>query len=608
MAGRTIQIEAMSLEEARRIAASELGVRDNALNVEVIQKGRTTLFGRKDPWIIKASVSNAAIDDLIADTLRNVESLDGYADFAYTDAGVTVTVYPPKGDGNPVSEKAARDEAERRHITGLDVAALRSAIESMSERPVLVAPPQEEYVVNGSVDVKIAPDLMSASVTVYPPGNGRPVTEEDVRKALYDSGVTIGFDDEAIERAVAMQDPALPVVVARGCPATDGQNARIQYQFDVNPERERPTELANGRVDFYNLNLIQNVKKGDVLAVKIPAEQGVDGFNIRGDRLPARGGRDVQLPVGKGCEVLADGLTIVAAVDGQVTLTGGKKIAVLPVYEVRGDVDLSTGNINFIGNVVIRGSLASGFEIIADGDVTIDGYVDAGTIKAGGNVVIRKGIQGRNKGVIEAGGSVSAMFIENGTLRAGTDVAIAEAIMHSEIVAGGSVVCMGRKGLIVGGRIQARDEVSARVIGAAMGTLTEIEVGIDPALREELIKVAAVQRDVEANLAKTAQAVKILKDIEQAEGRLDPDRKDKLLKLIRSQYHLMGQRDALNAKRRQFEEDMENRLKGRVRAHDLIHPGTRVAIGRSTLHIRDELKHSSLILGPDHAIAVGPYD
>lgn len=557
MSGKTVRIEAASLAEARRIAASQLGVGEDALAVEVVRHGRASLFGRKETWVIEAKVRIGAGESVVEDALRIANAM----------AAAPVSVEPAASAASTAGQ-----------------------------------------VVDGAVEVKVDPDLMSARIIVRPPAGGAAITVDDARKALADAGVTAGIDEEALRRVVELADPTLAVVVARGRPAVDGQNARIEYRFDVDPARQRPVELADGRVDYHNLNLIQNVKRGDVLAVKVPAESGVDGFNVRGERIPAKPGRDVQLPVGKGCEVLADGLTIVAAVDGQVVLTGGRKIAVLPVYEVRGDVDLSTGNINFVGSVVVRGSLASGFEIRAEGDVTVDGYVDAGTIVAGGNVVIRKGIQGRNKGVIEAGGSVNAMFVENGTIHAGADAIIAEAIMHSEVVAGGSVVCMGRRGLIVGGRIQARNEVSAKVIGAAMGTLTEIEVGVDPALREELIKTAAEQRELEENLNKTTQAVKMLKDIEQAQGGLDPDRKDKLLKLIRSQYQLMGQRDALAAKRRQIEEQMENSLRGRVRASDLIHPGTRVTIGRSTMHLTDEIRHSSLILGQDHTITVGPYD
>lgn len=562
MAGKTIRIEAASLEEAKRIAASRLGVGEDELAIEIVRRGRASMFGRKETWIIEAK---ARADDggVIADALRIADA----ATEEPLNVGPTVDAAPPVG-----------------------------------------AVPTAGQAVDGAVEVKVEPDLMSARIIVRPPVGGRAITLEDARKALADAGVTAGIDEEALARAVELADPTLPVVVARGQSAVDGQNARIEYRFDVDPARQRPAELADGRVDYHNLNLIQNVKRGDVLAVKVPAEPGVDGFNVRGERIPAKPGRDVQLPLGKGCEVLADGLTIVAGVDGHVVLTGGRKIAVLPVYEVRGDVDLSTGNINFVGSVIVRGSLASGFEIRAEGDVTVDGYVDAGTIVAGGNVVIRKGIQGRSKGIIEAGGSVNAMFIENGTIRAGGDAIIAEAIMHSEVIAGGSVICNGRRGLIVGGRIQARNEVSAKMIGAAMGTLTEIEVGVDPALREELIKTAAEQRELEENLNKTTQAVKMLKEMEQAQGGLDPDRKDKLLKLIRSQYQLMGQRDAVAARRRQIEEQMENSLRGRVRASELIHPGTRVTIGRSTMHLRDEIRHSSLILGPDHTITVGPYD
>ncbi len=60
----------------------------------------------------------------------------------------------------------------------------------------------------------------------------------------------------------------------------------------------------------------------------------------------------------------------------------------------------------------------------------------------------------------------------------------ADAIMHSKIVCDGEIKVSGRKGLIVGGEIKAKDQISAKVIGSDMGTQTKIQLGVDSELIE----------------------------------------------------------------------------------------------------------------------------
>ena len=50
--------------------------------------------------------------------------------------------------------------------------------------------------------------------------------------------------------------------------------------------------------------------------------------------------------------------------------------------------------------------------------------------------------------------------------------------MHSNVRAGRTVKCVGAKGLIVGGLIQAGERVTASMIGNSMSTATVIEVGV----------------------------------------------------------------------------------------------------------------------------------
>ena len=56
----------------------------------------------------------------------------------------------------------------------------------------------------------------------------------------------------------------------------------------------------------------------------------------------------------------------------------------------------ATGNIDFLGSVIVL-KRKSGFTIKASGDIEINGIVEAAKIEAGGNITVKRGIQGKAK-------------------------------------------------------------------------------------------------------------------------------------------------------------------------------------------------------------------
>ena len=78
---------------------------------------------------------------------------------------------------------------------------------------------------------------------------------------------------------------------------------------------------------------------------------------------------------------------------GQVVIKG-ETISVLAIYEINGDLTMKIGNVEFLGTVLIHGSINGEFKVKAGADVVIDGVLDGGEVIAGGNVTIKDGIIG----------------------------------------------------------------------------------------------------------------------------------------------------------------------------------------------------------------------
>lgn len=503
-------------------------------------------------------------------------------------AGIPVPAAPPEGAAASAAGAAAGPTAGAGNASGAPPAVVQ-------ERPP----------VDGRVLVKVAQDRLTATVEVYPQeAGGKPVDLETARRALADAGVVHGIDEAALAHAVGTAG-GTPVVVARGEPPKEGADAHFLYGFRESAERGRPAELEDGRVDFYNLNLIENVRAGTVLVTKIPPEPGTPGTAVTGEPLPPRPGRDLALLPGKNTELTQDGTRLVASADGQVVLLAKNRVAVYPVYDVKQDVDFTTGNIEFFGAVRVRSSVRDGFRVVAEADIEVGGMVDSATLKAGGNVLVRNGIQGRHKGTVEAGGDVLARFIENATVTAGGNVEVGEAIMHSRVVAGGRVAVGGKKGLLVGGLTRAREEVVCKVLGSSLATATEVEVGVDPKDRTRLDEVLDALIATQRNIERAELAIERLRAVP---GRDPTGQREALISRLKASLDgLLAEKQKLMEERTALEMQLARPARGRVRVAQTIFPGVKVTIGSAVMLVRDQLPAATLYLSEAGEIVVGPH-
>ncbi|MHB9095300.1 MAG: DUF342 domain-containing protein [Eubacteriales bacterium] len=446
---------------------------------------------------------------------------------------------------------------------------------------------------NQPVNVEISRNKMEAYLKVYSLGGGQQITGQDIEAALREKGVIYGVLEEIVDKAVSLQHFSEPITVARGSEPIPGEDSKIDFKFNTDIVIGKPIEMMDGRVDYYNLNLIQNVEIGEVLAVKTPASKGTPGYTVTGEEVPAKPGKDFLLKPGKNVQMVAgdnvgykpSAIVAVSAAQGRVMLTGNK-ITVSTVYEVDGDVDFNTGNIEFNGSVIIKGSIREGFKVVANGDVVIMNTISDGIVECTGNVKVKSGIVGRSKTRIKAGESVFAKFIENSTVEAAEDIVVSEAIMHSRVSAGKSVV-VGGKGVVVGGLIRAGEEIKCKIVGSPLATATELEAGINPVLRKEYSKLTKEKESKETDHDKADKAIKLLKRMQYTQGEMHPDKRALLIQVTKVQVALTKDLEALNESTKNIEFQMVQSNRGRITVQGTIYPGVKVTIGSSSVQIHD---------------------
>ncbi len=368
---------------------------------------------------------------------------------------------------------------------------------------------------SASTYVKIAPDNMSAYLFLGAPGPGEHYSSEQVVEYLKHNGIISGVIYSNIEAMTKKGVYLREVKIAEGTEIVNGTNGYYEFKFNAEDIARRPVIRSDGSVDYQSMSLIQNIAIGDVLAVYHPPVQGEQGVDIKGKVSNPKPAKDLPVLRGKGFERSEDGLRYTATVEGKVEYKE-YYLEVKDVYEVRGDVDLITGKIDFRGDVIISGNVESGVEIRATKSITIGGHVEAAKLTANGDIVIRKGMQGGQKAKITAGGDIYADFIEYTTVEAGGNIQ-ANVIMNCTVKSGGYVTVSGKRGHIVGGKVYAVAGITSAELGNDVGLKTIAAVGINEAMknREHMlsVKIAMAQTSIEKAKAEQTALEREKRDI-----------------------------------------------------------------------------------------------
>ncbi|MEE1078232.1 MAG: FapA family protein [Agathobacter sp.] len=404
-----------------------------------------------------------------------------YFQLVFRDEQIFLHIYPAIEDGKLVNIKELTDYLDLKRIQNYDIKTLGNALKSSEETEVCLGP-WDGIEVHEMMTIDVSLDKMKAVCRFYPPSaGGRELDKDTIIDDLGFKRVKFGIDEDEIDKFLKERQYCTDYVLAKGQPPRHGKDAKIEYYFNVNKNLQ-PKRNEDGSVDYKELNTISHVHKGDLLARLIKEDKGDPGKNIYGEEILPRTVKSEKLSYGKNISINEDGTEIYSEVTGHVNKFDDK-VFVSDVFAVPADVDNSIGNIEYQGSVTVAGNVKAGFSVKATGDVIIEGIVENAYIEAGGQIIVKHGIHGMHKGVLKAKSNVIAKYIENATVIAGGYVE-AEVILNSDVSANDEVRVFGKKGLINGGTIRAGRSIEAENLGTSMGTITTLEVGIAPEIKE----------------------------------------------------------------------------------------------------------------------------
>ena len=507
--------------------------------------------------------------------------------------GTYLELIPPMGNGAALSFGEMQDYLARRNLLVDKVVVAKAIQESHGEKCTVKLEGGTGREEAETYNLDVSDDKMKCIVRFYPAsGQGAELKKDELIRDLQFKKIVYGVHEDVINSFFSDRHYCTDYVIADGTPAREGCDGRIDYLFNTNPNT-KPKLNEDGTVDFFNLELISPCKAGGVVARLIPADRGEPGKDIFGMEIKPRTVEEPRFRYGMNLTVSEDGLELISGVNGNVSLVDDK-VFVSNVYQVN-DVDTSTGNIEYDGDITVTGNINAGFRVKASGNVEVKGVVEGAEVEAGGDIIIARGMNGMSKGVLKAGRNVVSKFIENSSIEAGGYVH-SEAIMQSNILCKGDVVVNGRKGFITGGSIHALGNVEARIIGSTMGVDTDIQVGADPTIK---LRAASMQKEINENNKKLSQIKPVLATLTMRLKKGDKLTPDQLrnFKQLSVEYKelndtILKQMDEYDAYLEQVDvTDTESVVK----VSDCAYPGTKITISEVYMQLKAPAQHSRFV-------------
>lgn len=432
--------------------------------------------------------------------------------------------------------------------------------------------------VSSTVELSIDPNHTTAFFSFSRPENGgADMTVDKIMHALEENFISYGILEDDIKYAVEQKRYDENICAAKWKAPINGIDGAVQYYFN----REKhiaPVEDEHGVVDFKNLGLINNITAGTPIAeISFPTD-GEPGMDITGRPVPQKVGTPAKYNVGAGTQLVNNDTQIVASINGNLVYKNGAFVVEEKIV-INGDVDVSSGNIDFIGDITIKGGVFEGFRVVSKRNITIMGLVTSAEIIADGDVVVKGGVI-NSKVVSHA--NVKVGFCENSDITADGNVE-SPSFVGGEIFASEKIIA-SNKGVMVGGKYTALNGVEASVIGSENYTKTLVTLGNNAVLSEEREKLEKENSQMEDQADQLGKILLTLSEYAK-KGKLPPDREQMQTDARRNRLRLLNQMRANKKRISEIDEALQLTQNLFVAVKRMIYPGVTLRINSSVLKV-----------------------
>lgn len=384
-----------SLEEIRERYAREWSCLPEQLDIEVIDK--PGFFHRI--WKVKVVLTEpASFEDNTALVTENTQiTWDGNKYLIKLGKQVeSIIPFPLAGklmlDNQEIrSEYPVRPGAVAEFYPVIKEGGLTWNIEVAPDGSKAVAKVKHEHAGRYVLPEEIQPStrlVLERFITWQPePDSGDIVSEEDLQIELAQKGIIYGLKPNIWVDFLTV-DGRGEILIAEYTPPVQPIQPQL-IDFVGEPLFQEDEEQE--KIDYFACKL-RICQQDEVLARKIPGREGKAGIDIFGNPLPVEKMQDFHFTLKKNVYLSEDGLEVLAACPGTPLRVNNYTYQVENAYILNQDVDLSTGSIDFPGDVNIGRNVNEGFYIHSGGKIFIQGSVSGASLKAETGLIVKNNI------------------------------------------------------------------------------------------------------------------------------------------------------------------------------------------------------------------------
>ncbi|MGM0419007.1 MAG: FapA family protein, partial [Thermodesulfobacteriota bacterium] len=395
-------------------------------------------------------------------------------------------------------------------------------------------PPEDNEKAKTEIKIEVSEDNLEAKL--YPVDKETDI--EEIKNSVKEKGINFGLTgDEEIKHYIQSGSKE-PFTIARGKKPLEPVNAEIKCHFSTNYLNVGNID-EEGNIDFMDRGEVPYVNEEELLAEKIPMQEGISGTDIFGSEIPVEEPKDILIKAEQNTRIDETTSKVYSTLRGKPHISVDGKISVLNVHEIKGDVDFRTGHIEFNGNIIIHGTVKPGFKVSGN-DITVD-EISGGEINAKGFLDVKSGI---SRGKVFAEQGVNAKFINQSKITALGNIKAEKEILESDLKTSGIITASSGK--IISSVISAKGGIDAKQIGTEVSSPSTLEIGssayldylLNP-LNEELEKIDKTVEDLYSS--KTKESEKSQKaHIEIAEKAQIQDKANQALNKLNEHFDLVS--------------------------------------------------------------------
>lgn len=255
------------------------------------------------------------------------------------------------------------------------------------------------------------------------------LTFQDIVRKLEELGVKHGFVQSNMLMATeTLEQTTLEIAV--GIAPKEGKNGWVELMIPIELDGSLK-ENEKGKVNFRDIQLIPTVERGKVIAIIHPPVPGVMGYTVRNEPLPAKQTVPVVVVAGRGVTIMEDKLVATEQGRPKIEQRGQYfKVSIMSKLVHQGNVDLSTGNIRFLGDIEVQGEIEQNVKVEAKGDIYIHRAVNMAAVTASGAITTFGSIIGSEL----IAGKNNMLVIELGQLLENIMVDFDQIVDHLEVL------------------------------------------------------------------------------------------------------------------------------------------------------------------------------